>query len=111
MPQHKLTDLKRTVDDRKATEALYAEPILEEEYSYGLRLDLGQEELDKLGITILDVGQEVLITAMAVVNNVHESDSDDSGRKRSVGLQIQKMDIIQGSGDATKALYGEDNGK
>ncbi len=109
MGQHKLTDLKRTADDKKAVESFYSSPIKEDEYDYGLRISLGDEELEKLGIKKLEVGKKVLITAGAEVIEFSENESE-GGKRRRVELQIQKMDITQGSTNAISALYGDDSG-
>lgn len=109
MAQHKLTDLKRTAGDRTAAKALYETPIDQDEYDYGLRISLGDEELEKLGIKKLEVGKKVIITAAAEVIEFSENESD-SGKRRRVELQIQKMDITQGSTNAISALYGDDSG-
>jgi len=106
-----LTDLKRTVSDKKAVEEMYAiDGPGGDDYSYGLNINLEAEELDKLEIGKLDVGQEVMITAMAKVTSFSENQNEKQ-TNRSAGLVIQKMDLVQGSGDVVKTLYGDNDGQ
>lgn len=109
MAKHKLTDLKRTSSDKSAVTSLYEAPSDAEEYDYGLRISLGDEELEKLGIKKLEVGKKVMIAAVAEVIEFSENESDN-GKRRRIELQIQKMDITQGSNNAIDVLYGDSDG-
>lgn len=63
-------------------------------YPYGLRLDLSDESLDKLGLDDLPkVGKTVNISAVAEVQSASESTSASGKSHRSVGLQITKMKV------------------
>lgn len=63
-------------------------------YPYGLRLDLSDESLDKLGLDDLPkVGKTVKIVAQAEVQSASESTSSSGKSHRSVGLQITKMKV------------------
>lgn len=69
-----------------------------EVYPWGLRLHLGEDELEKLGLSALpDVGTALHVTAVAEVVSASESRSRNGrGRERkerSVELQITKMDV------------------
>ena len=105
---HKLTDMKRTQSDKVALKEMYEPSVVGEgdDYSYNLNLHLGKEELEKLGISGLEVGTTVMITAEAKVTSFSEEEREE-GTERRAELQIQKMDIVQDSGDAVKALYGD----
>lgn len=62
------------------------------EYPYGLRIDLNDEALQRLGFdTLPAVGTVVEITARAVVQSV--SAHDDGEPSRDVGLQITDIDV------------------
>ena len=70
----KLIDMKR--EDEKGPEevAMSGSPS---PYPYGLCINLGKDEMDKLGITDLPkVGQEYHIFAVGQVNSVASSMSD-----------------------------------
>lgn len=62
-----------------------------EKYPWGLRLDLGNDELDKLGIKIsgYDVDSVVNITAKALITSISSSQSLDSGSKKSSNNRIE----------------------
>ena len=80
-------------------------------YPYGLRLDLNDDSLEKLGITALPkVGTEMTITAKVTVTSVSAYDSQGGEPEQNVCLQITDMEIGAGKtqGDAAKSLYGGD---
>jgi hypothetical protein len=63
-------------------------------YPYGLRLDINDDSLDKLGMDDLPkVGKTVKIVAEAEVQSASESTSASGKSHRSVGLQITKMKV------------------
>lgn len=104
----KLVDVKRTKKDKEDEQKRWDEPMLTEDYSYGLRLDLDDVTIQKLGLGDLDADETVRIHAEAFV-------SEDNVRKRngktvrSVGLQITKLAVLQSEGDeeTAEAMYGE----
>ncbi len=76
-------------------------------YSYGLCINLGREELEKLGIEKLpEAGSEMMIKAITYVKTVRESKEKD-GVEQNVELQICAMGIepFDKSGDQAKGLY------
>lgn len=78
-------------------------------YPYGLRIDLNDDSLEKLGITALPkVGTEMTITAKVMVTSVSAYDSQGGEAEQSVGLQITDMEIGAGKtqSDAATSLYG-----
>jgi hypothetical protein len=91
-----LTNMKMAPRKERAETAAPSD-VHQEEYPYGLRIHLDDEQLKKLGITSLPaVGTEVTLIAKAKVNNVHESTTDGGGGKhayRSVGLQITDLGL------------------
>ena len=87
----KLTDMKQSKRDRK--KSVEAAPMSDELYSYGLRLNLEDHDLKKLGIDKLPaVGDEMIVAAVGVVVNVSEHSSERS-KNRSVSIQLQKLDV------------------
>ena len=62
-----------------------------DDYPYGLRIDLEDEELQKLGNIPLAPGQEVLVKGIARVVSVSQEPGDESERR--VGLQIVALQL------------------
>lgn len=79
------------------------------EYPYGLRLDLGKDVLEKLDMKKLpQVGDKIMVMAMAEVCSVSEHDSEYGGKSKSVGLQITEMALGKGeSAPAEDKLYNK----
>ena len=97
-----LIDLKKDPQLIDSNE-MYEEPM----YSYGLCINLGREELEKLGIEKLpEAGSEMMIKAQAYVKTVRESKEKD-GVEQNVELQICAMGIepIDKTKDQAKGLY------
>lgn len=89
------------VDKKKDAKSSVAGLVLSSEnreYPYGLRLDLNDDTLKKLKMSVQDfsVGDEVLIKAKATVTNLGQ-DEDDGDR---LSLQITDMDPFGSSFDA-----------
>ena len=61
-----------------------------EDYPYGLCLNLSDEELAKLGLDDLEVGDTVHIMAFAKVCSTHEH-ADGQGSNTNCSLQITHM--------------------
>lgn len=90
---------------------LGAEVNDEPQYPYGLRLDLNDDSLEKLGITALPkVGTEMTITAKVKVTSVSAYDSQGGAPEQNVCLQITDMEIgnsqVERNNSAANALYG-----
>lgn len=82
------------------------------EYPYGLRLILGKEELEKLGLKDCKVGAEYSFRAVAVVKEKMERESDEGEMDhKSVDMQITDMEIIPDDGGEGRAdrMYGENS--
>lgn len=102
-----MVNMKRS--KRKESDGL-AEPTMMDEprYPYGLCINLGKEELGKLGITSLPkVGSGVSITAKAYVESTRASE-ESSGIDINMSLQITDLELgsIAGDTDIAAALYG-----
>jgi hypothetical protein len=82
------------------------------EFPYGLRIDLDNDSLKKLGIESLpEVGKSMMLHARVVVNSVSENESSGQEKRKSVGLQITDMALgSEGEKrDAAQVIYMEDN--
>ena len=60
------------------------------EYPWGLSITLEKEDMDKLGMAMPKVGDEVHIVAKAKVSSTNMSEGED-GTYASVGLQLTDM--------------------
>jgi len=84
----KLAHMKSDKSGEKPMSDLNATP---EEYPYGLRLRLTEEDMKKIGLDMPKVGEMVHIMAMTKVVSVHAHDSEDGGASQGVELQITHM--------------------
>ena len=88
----KIVSMARTAKEKKAAEERYkVAPSSGEDYPYGLTLNLGKDELEKLGIDDLPaVGDEQYFYIACKVTRVHASASENDESK-GVEMQITKM--------------------
>ena len=62
-------------------------------YPYGLRLELNDESMKKLGLEELpEVGETMMLMAKVVVERVSQNDTKD-GKRQDMSLQITDMEI------------------
>jgi hypothetical protein len=106
-----LIDLKRTPSDKKENETMLYSDVESEDYSWGLQLDLGNDELDKLGVDQLNVGDEFEITALVRVKSFSENQTEGDGKNRNAGLLVKAIEMPGESKSAAEKLYGDDNAK
>lgn len=101
-----MIDMKRKVESDRAT--LMA-PEMTEEYPYGLRISLGNEELKKLGIAELPaIDTEMKLTALVCVTSVSSSEYQSGEPHKHVELQIEQMTLVPAKEEdntTAKALY------
>lgn len=118
MADPKIVSMERTASEKKkAEDSCKAMPCEGPDYPWGLCLNLGKDELGKLGIEKLpEVGDEFHIYGVACVTRVSQSASKDTGEdSKSVELQVTALGVMQedeadeGSGlsKAAKKLYGD----
>ena len=61
-------------------------------YPYGLKIHLGQEEMEKLDFKSAPrVGDKFMLKGFVVVSSVSESENEGEAKERSVSLQITNM--------------------
>ena len=84
----------------KAKEAIEAPN--EEQYPWGLRISLDDDELKKItSLKDIEAGTKVSIEGIGKVVSVTVNDTEKEGKNRSVSIQIQQIAIAdQGSGRA-----------
>lgn len=87
--------MKNSKKDKKKSESAMCSPCgSSEEYPYGLRIDLSDEALDKLGLDKLPgVGDKMTLEASVKVTSVSENSYEGQDRRRSVTLQITDMKL------------------
>jgi hypothetical protein len=92
MKSMKLTKSEST-DEAMPVEANHDAPA----YPYGLRLELNDESMKKLGLEELpEVGETMMLTAKVVVERVSQNDTKDGGKRQDMSLQITDMEISEG---------------
>lgn len=85
-----LVSMKRTGAEKKASNDCM--PCAEQDYPYGLAINLGKDELAKLGVSQLPpVGAEYELTAVVKVTAVNQSASEGREATMSCSLQITAM--------------------
>jgi hypothetical protein len=115
MADEKLVDMARTPEEKKAAEERWKEGPVTDDYPWGLCINLGKDELAKLGITELPaVGDELFICAVTKVTSVnHSAGSGENEDNMGVTLQIVKMGTMEEDSPADKMgrmaakLYGK----
>lgn len=106
----KLIDMKKTV---KTKDSSLVSPVERNEYPYGLRINLDNDSLKKLGITempALDSEFKLVALVCVVGLSMNESAGED-GPYRSLDLQIEQLALMPAkeeageSEDPAKAMY------
>jgi len=105
-----MIDLKLSEEEKKD---MMAPSSVLDRYSYpgGLKIHLDDETYAKLNLgEAPKVGEEFVILAKAVVEDVHQNKRADDQKHISVGLQLTEMDIKKGDPETKKeteqVLYG-----
>jgi hypothetical protein len=100
-------DLKLTKEDKKEEEKSWQSPS-EDDYPYGLSLQLEESSIKKLGINQqdYDVDQEVTFAAKALVSSISENKNQNATR-RSMSLQIIAMELKPEEVDPASTMYKE----
>jgi hypothetical protein len=98
--------LKRTAAEKKSG-ADFAPTSDGDDYPWGLRINLSDEEIKKLGLTMPEIGTELSMEAVAKVVSVSER-SNTGGKSRSVEIIITDMALGPKPADKSHAdvLYG-----
>lgn len=99
----KLTNMKRTKKDMDKTTEVCAPNSLGDDYPYGLRLSLDNEDLKKLGITLPKNGSTMTLEAVCEVIETSLISRDDKDEQR-MSLQIQKLALTKGGGSMEDAI-------
>lgn len=89
----KMTDMKMTKAEKKESSPVPSSEYNGPDFPYGLRLNLDNASLEKLGLDKLPkVGAKMMVHAMGVVVEVsqHESKNHES---RRVEIQLQRLAV------------------
>lgn len=91
----KLISMERSKEEREeAKKRIDTMPADGPDYPWGLCLNLGREELEKLGVKNLPaIGAEVKIQAVAKVVRVSQSASERGDESKGVELQITELGL------------------
>lgn len=94
----KLVDMKRPKQTKKGISGPC--PYEGERYPYGLQIRIGNDEIEKLpGVSGVDVGDVVTITAKARVMSKREEKMNNGDMSRNIEFQIESMAYDSGSSD------------
>ena len=78
----------------------------EEGLSFGARLHLDDDMIEKLGLDSLAVGDVVSVVAIAKISSTSEfADEDDSSKNMTI--QLTKMNVKREDPDRAEQLYGK----
>lgn len=113
----KLVSMKQTkkeIEEKYSTKPADVDAPI---YPYGLQVRLGEDELEKLGLSKLpEAGSELVLVARVVVTgssvNTHANGSGQTHKHKSLELQITDLCLEDESGDDEKtaaALYNGDH--
>ena len=96
----KLIDMKLPKEKKK----LEAIAIAEDKYPYGLRINLNNYEINKLGIDVskLKVGSKVKVLAEGEITNIFIRQTMEKKEDKSMSIQLQKINI-----DTTSSEFDE----
>lgn len=89
-----LKDMSLTAEEAKEQDCCAPSSSAKDgpKYPWGLRIDLDDGSLGKLGLGLMPVGTEVTIMATARVVSVSSNEREGSEPETSMGLQIVAMD-------------------
>lgn len=101
--------MKRTPAEKKARETVMTQPYTGDDYPWGMRLNLGKEECEKLGLKPLDVGAELEMQATVRVVRVSAEDGEGMGKSMSIELLVTEMALAEPvtGPSAADAMYGD----
>lgn len=109
-----LTDMSLTAEEAKEADCCAPSTNGDKgpKYPWGLRVDLDDGSLEKLGMGLMPVGTEVTIMAKARVVTTSSYEREGSDPETSVGLQIVAMDVGMAQADrmakSASRLYPDD---
>lgn len=81
--------------------------VQQEEYPYGLRISLGEDELAKLGVTGLPaIDTDMRLSALVCVVSISQHENQGGKPERRVELQIEQMALAGAAeDDAAESMY------
>jgi len=111
-----MIEMKRTQAEKSKEEAYDINVMEEDDYPYGLSIDLDMGSLEKLGKKVDDfsIGDEMKIHVMVKVKALRSSESEGSSDSSSVDLQITQMAFEPKDGETDEKrmsrMYGDSSG-
>ena len=107
----KLVSMKKDKTENKPMEVPASPGDSSEEYPYGLRIRLENDELEKLGFKDLpEIGKSLKVTAEAAVQSISSNESVGSkGNKKCVELQITSMQLDKAKASKKDSGSGSDS--
>lgn len=105
----KLKSMKISAAEREKRNTPAETSATPDAYPWGLSLNLENDTLDKLGLELPAVGDELVLVARVKVTSVSSREGEGESKARSASLQITDMAVGGEKSDATDAaatLYG-----
>ena len=108
MAKHKMSDLKRTAAESKKGDAEAVFPGSEGKPYYPLSLHVNGPEVEKLGLSGVQVGEEHDLEARVKVTSVSIDESEGSKKRESVTLTLLAGAVYSehGESDEERGLQG-----
>ena len=101
----KLVDMKLTKSEKKKDGPMCSSEYKAPDYPYGLRLNLDDAQLEKLGIKSLPkVGSTLTITSKATVISARSNSSERGRNERSIELELRQIGVDTDGGSAEDAV-------
>jgi hypothetical protein len=90
----KMKSMKLSKSESGSNEVAMSSP--EMKYPYGLRLELNDETMKKLGLEKLpEVGEVLELNAKVIVERVSQNETKDGGKRQDMSLQITDMELCE----------------
>ena len=98
-----MVSMKMSAAEKKKEEPALA--MEQPNYPYGLKINLDKDAIEKLGIELPAVGENLQLHAMVTVTDVHASESE-TGKYASCSLQITDLALeAEGREPIHKRIY------
>jgi hypothetical protein len=106
-----LTHMGRTAEERKGAGEPVSDGDTSTQYHYGLRCNLGNEELKKLGVAELPSPGEELEAEVRFKVMGARTEGEGTEARHNVELQITHMNIMSGEEEESEEGDAEEKGK
>ena len=103
MTQHRTVSLERKRDET-------VEVVEGDESFFPHSMFLDDEDIKKLGVADLELGDERELRAMVRVTSISSNESEDSGKSNDLTLSLIEGEIAQPARSQADRIFGGDDG-